>query len=150
MNMKSYSFKEEGNFAYARIEGVDGSFKDLAEVCGRIQGMTTDRALILLEKFKSMELPVLYKRRNKYLGSRRELGGKKGRYPQKAAGIVLKAMKSAISNAKIKGMDEPYLIVHMCANRKHNYPRLAAKGRRNRQDYETARVEVVLKEKTVK
>ncbi|MBN2478182.1 50S ribosomal protein L22 [Candidatus Micrarchaeota archaeon] len=146
--MKSYSFdlKNEENYAKARLEGVDASFKDLCEVCGRVRGLRTETAVSLLEKFSTGELPVLYKSHNKRLGHRREIGGKKGRYPEKSAKIVLKLLKSAIANAEVKGLLGPFIIEHASANKKHTYPRLASKGRRARSDYETSRVEIIIKE----
>ncbi len=150
--MKGYSYNVVENpqsYAFARIEGVDASYKDLCEVCGRILGLQADKALILLEEFSKGNLPVLYKTRNKRLGSRRELGGRKGRYPKKSALIVLGALKSAIANAQTKGMIEPYILVHVCANKKRVYPRMSSKGRRARSDYETARIEIVVREKEI-
>ncbi len=150
--MKSYSYTIKENkesYAAARIEGVDASFKDLAQVCGRVRTLHTERAMDLLEGFSLGELPVLYKSHNKRLGHRKELGGQKGRYPKKAARIVFKLLQSAIANATLKGMIEPYVIVHVAANKKRNYPRSVPKGRRGRSDYETARVEIVIREKEI-
>ncbi len=144
----SYSFNKplkEEMVGRARLEGVDASFKDLAEVCGNIRGLPVAEALQLLEEAKAMKRPILYRRHNKKLGHRRELGGRKGRYPVKAVSIVIKVLKSAVANALSKGQEEGKLIVlHASANKKHNYPRLQPKGRRIRHDYETARVEVIV------
>lgn len=150
--MKGYSYTIRENhesYAMARVEGIDASFKDLSEICGRMNNVSTERALELLEKFSAGELPVLYKSHNTKIGTRRELGGKKGRYPRKASKIVLNLLKSAIANAMGKGMIEPYLIVHLSANKKRTFPRLNPKGRRGRSDYETARVEIVIREKEI-
>ncbi|MFA5049719.1 MAG: uL22 family ribosomal protein [Candidatus Micrarchaeia archaeon] len=150
--MKGYSYtilENPQSYAFARIEGVNASYKDLCEVCGRVLGLSTEKALILLEEFSQGNLPVLFKSRNKRLGARRELGGRKGRYPKKAASMVLGALQSAIANAQSRGMIAPYIIVHICANKKRTFPRMSPKGRRSRSDYETARIEVVVREKEI-
>jgi len=151
--MKSYSYivREEEKDAYAmgRVEGVDASFKDLSEVCNRVSSVPVERAIILLGHFAEGTLPVLYKSHNKRLGHRRELGGQKGRYPKKSAAIVLKLLNSVVANASVKGLIEPYIIVHASANKKRTYPRANPKGRRGRSDYETARVEIIIREKDI-
>ena len=146
--MKSYSYKfDKESYASARLEGVDASHKDLIEVCGRIRNKNIEVAIDLLEKASNMELPILYKRYNKRLGHRRELGGQKGRYPQKAVKIVLKILKNAIASGRQKGFDS-MLISHISANRKFEYPRLSSKGRRSRQGFGLSRIEIVLKKLT--
>jgi len=146
-----YSFniddKEKELHAFARVEGVNASYKDLTEVCGRIRGKPVAWAVQFLEGVREGKQPVLYKRHAKRLGHRRALGGRKGRYPQKAARVVLKVLKSAMANGTVKGLDEEMLIRHASANKKHTYGRLAPKGRRKQSAYETARVEIVLKSK---
>ncbi|MDO8554219.1 MAG: uL22 family ribosomal protein [Candidatus Micrarchaeota archaeon] len=146
---KSYSFetKEDINsFAFARVEGVDASTRDLSQVCGRITQKKADRVVAFLEKAAEGEIPILFARHNKNLGHRRELGGRQGRYPKKAAAAVLKVVKSAIANARVKGFGENDLIVvHAAANTKMIYGRLSAKGRKMKQNFSTARIEIVLK-----
>jgi large subunit ribosomal protein L22 len=143
--MKGYSSEIPENCARARIEGVNASYKDLSEVCGRIRNRKTDWALQFLEKASEGEIPVLFRRHNRNLGHRRELGGRKGRYPEKAARIVLKALQSAISNGKVLGLGDTYMILAASANKKQVYPRMAPKGRQARSFLETSRVEIVLK-----
>lgn len=145
MLMKGYSMEIPENCAKSRVEGVNASYKDLSEVCGRIRNKKTGWALEFLEKASEGSVPVYYQRHNKNLGHRRELGGRKGRYPEKAAGIVLKALKSAISNGKTLGLGEDYLIIGAVANKKMVYPRMAPKGRQARSFLETSRIEIVLK-----
>ena len=146
MKMKGYSIEfSPEECAFARIEGVNASYKDLTEVCGRIKGKDAAWAQEFLEKASKGEIAVLYKRHNKRMGHRRELGGKKGRYPKKASKILLKLLKSAIYNGMIKGLGEKYKIIAASANKKDTYPRVASKGGWMRSDYETARVEIVLK-----
>ena len=143
--MKGYSSEIPDSCARARLEGVNASYKDLAEVCGRIRSKKTDWALSFLEKAAGGEVPVLYRKHNARLGHRGALRGKKGRYPKKAAKIVLKVLRSAIANGRTLGLGEAYTILAASANKKHIYPRLAPKGRWARSFLETSRVEVVLK-----
>ncbi len=145
--MKGYSNPPEklDDCAAARIEGVNASYKDLSEVCGRIRNKKTDWALEFLEKASDGDIPVLFKRHNRNLGHRRELGGRKGRFPKKAAGMVLKALRSAIANGKVRGLGDTYLIVAASANKKATYPRMASKGRMARSYLETSRIEIILR-----
>ena len=149
--MYSLKVKDETNSAKARLEGVDASFKDLAEVCGNIRGKPVAKAISLLQKAAKMQIPILYRAHNKHLGHRRELGGRKGRYPIKSVAIVLKVLQSAIANARAKSLAEDRLIVwHACANRKMVFSRLQPKGLRKKHDFSTSRVEIILTEAPVK
>jgi large subunit ribosomal protein L22 len=145
--MKGYSNPPESmeNCASARLEGVNASYRDLSEVCGRIRNKKSDWALVFLQKAAEGEIPVLFRRHNKKLGHRRELGGRKGRYPEKAAKIVLKTLQSAISNGKIQGLGDVYTIIAASANKKDIFPRMAPKGRTARSYLETSRIEIILR-----
>lgn len=144
--MKGYSLQKiPENCAKARLEGVNASYKELAEVCGRIQNKKSEWAVEFLQQVSEGEIPVLFKRHNKNMGHRRELGGKKGRYPQKAAKFVLKTLQSAIANGRTLGLGDVFTIMSASANKKEIYPRLAPKGRQARSFLETARIEIVLK-----
>ncbi len=146
--MKSYSFNGEEKhetLAFARAEGIDASYKDLSQVCARIRGKPISWAMQFLEKVSLGSIPVLYSKFNTNLGHRRELGGKKGRYPKKAAFAILKVVKSAAANARVKGLSDELQIIHVLANKKSTFPRIQAKGRRFRADFEISRVEIVVK-----
>lgn len=147
--MYSYIIEKgkEGDFARARLEGVDASFKDLAQVCGNIRRRPVDQAIKFLEEASEGKRPVLYRSSNRHLGHRRELGGKKGRYPKKSARIVLGVLRSALANAQHKGLSEELIVTHACANKVSTYMRYSSKGRRNPSALETARVEIILKER---
>lgn len=146
MDMKGYSIEfSPDECAFARLEGANASYKDLTEVCGRIRGKHADWAIEFLQKVAEGKTPVLYKKFSKKIGHRRELGGKKGRYPKKAAKIVLKVLKSAIANGASRGLGEKYKIIGASANKKTEYPRVAPRGGWMYSNYELARVEIVLK-----
>lgn len=144
MSMKGYTSDIPDNCARARLEGVNASYKDLAQVCGSIRSKRSDWAISFLEKAAEGEAAVYFKGHNKRLAHRRELGGRKGRYPKKAARIVLKLLKSAIANGRTLGLGESYTVLAANANKKHIYPRIAAKGRWARANLETSRVEIIL------
>jgi large subunit ribosomal protein L22 len=144
MFMKGYTSNIPDNCARARLEGVNASYKDLAQVCGSIRKKKADWAVDFLEQAAEMQKAIPYKGHNKRLGHRRELGGRKGRYPEKAVKIVLKVLKSAIANGKTLGLGEEYTVIAASANKKAMYPRVAAKGRWARSFLETSRVEIVL------
>lgn len=146
MAMEKYTTEfDRKEFACARVEDANVSYKDLTQVCGRIRGKNADWAMEFLEKVIKGKAAVLYKQHCKRVGHRRELGGKKGRYPKKASAAVLKVLQSAIANGKVKGMGETYEILNAAANRRFNYGRVAAKGRWARSDYETSRIEIILR-----
>ncbi|MCX6768539.1 MAG: hypothetical protein NTY83_01715 [Candidatus Micrarchaeota archaeon] len=59
--MYSYIIEKgkEGDFARARVEGVDASVKDLVEVCGNIRYKPVDKAIKLLEAVADGSMPIL-------------------------------------------------------------------------------------------
>ena len=148
--MKGYSHEfteeEKTSLAFAREESVDASYKDLTQVCARIAGKSVTWAIEFLAKASKGDIPVLFKKFNKNLGHRHELGGQKGRYPKKAAHAIFKTLKSAAANARVKGLDENDLkVTHASANLKTVFPRMQAKGRRFRANYSVSRIEIILK-----
>jgi len=133
--------------ARARIDDVNVSYKKLAAVCDNVRGMQIEDAMAFLKDVIAMKRPVRFRRWNKKMGHRRELGGKKGRYPINAAKVILQLLKNAKANADAMGLLNPF-IVHIAANKKHNYPRISPKGRPMMADYETAFAEVILEDRS--
>ena len=139
-NKKSqYSEKQT---AKAQQYNIDASYKDLCAVCDNIREMPAQEGIGYLHAVLG-GFPVLYRRWNKHLGHRKELGGKKGRYPIKATKFVLEVLNNAVANATGKGLDN-LVIIHAAANKQTIYPRMQSKGRQVRANYETARVEIIL------
>jgi len=136
------------NTARAQLYNVDVSWKQLTAVCHAIVGMDAEVATVYLEKVKNMEMAVRFVKHCKYMGHRRELGGARGRYPQKAAGYVLQVLKNAVANAGSKGILSP-VVIHASATYQSKYPRMQSKGRRSRGDYETSRIEMVVGEMAI-
>jgi len=145
MIMKGYTSDIKDECARARTEGVNASYRDLTQVCSSIRGRKAASAVAFLEKAALGEVAVLYRSHNKKLGHRRELGGRKGRYPEKAAGFVLKTLQSAIANAKVNGLGDELTVAVASANMKEIYPRLSSKGRRSKSNLVTSRIEIILK-----
>jgi len=145
----AYQGKGEVRTARARVSGANAPYKDLCEVCRNVRGRSSESAIEFLELAAEKKKAILFARHNKGKGHRRELGGKKGGWPVKSIRIVLEVIKSAAANANRLGLG-PTKIAHIIANKEHTYPRLSPKGRRIRQDLETAFVEVVLAEEQKK
>lgn len=121
-----------GKVVLAGESGLNASFKDLCSVCDSIRHRSATDALSILEEASKGDLPILYRRHNKYMGSRHELGGKKGRYPMKCAAMVRKVVVNAIANARNVGEDpDSMYIVHAAANKTIIVPRSPPKGVRS-------------------
>lgn len=144
----AYAFQKDENkeqLAYSRVEGVNASYRDLCNVCSNIRGRRADKAIEYLEEALEKKRPIRYFRHNKRRGHLHELGGKKGGYPVKSVNIVLGVLKNAVANADSKGLGD-CKIVHACANKQLIYSRMSPKGRRIRHNFETAFVEIVVRE----
>ena len=135
----------EKRTARARINGVNASYKDLCEVCRNVRGRDAQWAISFLEQAAEKKRAIYFARHASGMGHRRELGGRKGSWPVKSVRIVLEVLKSAAANAGRAGIADAK-IAHIAANKRDTLPRLAPKGKRKRNDYETAFVEVVLEE----
>jgi large subunit ribosomal protein L22 len=108
---------------------VDASYKDLCAVCDAIRYLKADRALEVIDNIASLLQPIPFHRFNKHMGSRHELGGRKGAYPKKAAREVRLALLNAMANSRSKGLDEDALyVVHASANKTNIARRSPSKG----------------------
>ena len=145
--MANYAYQPAKNerVARARVDGVNASYKDLCNVCSNVRGRRADKALQFLTEAADGERPVRYFNYNKRRGHLRELGGKKGGWPVKSAKIVRDLIANAMANAVSRNMGD-CKIAHIQANKQDIFGRMSPKGRRIRQDLETAFVEVVLEE----
>lgn len=132
--------------AKARIEGVNASYKQLSAVCDNVKGMEIEDALNFLESAAIGQQVVRFRKHNKRMAHRKELGGQKGRWPKKASKIVLQVLKNAKANADTKGLLNPF-VSHIAANKQKKYPRVAPRGKTMMANYETSFVEVILEEK---
>ncbi len=156
----NYSFNLKGDdFVKAQSYDVNASYKDLGAVCDAIRYLRATDALAALELFIEKESPVAYRRHNRHMGSRHELGGQKGGYPEKAASEVLKTLTNAMANAGNKGKDaQDMFVVSASANKTRIERRYPSKGSiawgrgmygmsaTNHSDIEYAKIEIVLAE----
>ncbi len=131
--------------AQSRVDGVNASFKDLCNVCSNVRGRNAEKALEFLNSAARKERPIRLYKFSKHRGHVGELGGIKGGWPVKSCKIVRDVLVNAIANAESKGLGA-CKILHIQANKQLVYGRMSAKGRRVRQDLETAFVEIVLRE----
>ncbi len=122
--------KGSGEIALSQRYDLNVSYKDLGAVCDAVRYMMASSALELLERVIRMETPLLFKRHNKHMGSRHELGGKKGKYPRKASAEVRLAILNAMANAKNNGnLDaEKMYVIHAAANKTQILKRSPSKG----------------------
>ncbi len=113
-----YSFnRDRDGIIFAHMKDINASFKDLCAVCDSIRYKPVPVALSILESEENGRA-VLYRRHNAHMGSRHDLGGKKGRYPIKCAGIVRKALLNAMANSRNKGFEPDVMfVVHAAANK---------------------------------
>ena len=125
----SFNIKNAENIVLAQRYDIDASYKDLAAVCDAIRYMNAGAALDKLDRLIAMEIPIEYRRHNKHMGARHELGGRKGAYPVRAAKEVRLALINAIANANNKGLSgEDLYIVHATANKTRILRRYPSRG----------------------
>jgi large subunit ribosomal protein L22 len=89
------------------------------EICNHIKGMKLDEAKTFLEDVIDKKRAVPYYRYRGKIGHRKQLQGHDaGRFPEKAAGEIIKILDSVEANAEFKGLYADRLrIVHMAAHR---------------------------------
>ncbi|MHB1830340.1 MAG: uL22 family ribosomal protein [Candidatus Micrarchaeaceae archaeon] len=154
----NYSFNVKGeDFVFAQSYDINASYKDLGAVCDAIRYLKAETALDILHHVVEKDIPVAYRRHNKHMGSRHELGGQKGGYPEKAASEILKTLSNAIANAGNRGKEgNEMVIVGASANKTRIERRYPSKGSiawgrgmygmsaTNHSDIEYAKIEIVL------
>jgi len=159
-----YSYNlDRKEIVFASTSELNASFKDLCAVCDSIRYRAVPNAIATLDGVINDSRPIEYRRHNKYMGSRHELGGKKGRYPMKCASMVRKVLVNATADARNKGEDpDAMYVVHACANKTYEVPRSPPKGIRSvrtggygytpmrRSNLAFAKVEIGLSTKDVK
>jgi large subunit ribosomal protein L22 len=116
-------------------------------ICRHIKGWRLDRAKDFLEDVIAKKAAVPDTRYG-YAGHRRGKVGP-GRYPEKAARLILKVLEGAEANAEYKGLvtDDMY-IAHSAAHRGRAWEGRfnRARGRTTPKIRETVNVEIILKE----
>ncbi len=126
------------------------SRKHAVELCRELNGKKLDDAIKYLERVIALKQVVPFKRHGKDVPHRKgKYGWGPGRYPQKAAGEILKVLENARDNAEYKGLDTDKLrIKHISSNKgftiKRYMPR--AFGRASPKFQETVHIQVILEE----
>ena len=153
----AYSFNRSSEgIVFASAKDMNASFKDLGAVCDAIRYKSAGHAVEVLDQVISGRVPILYRKHNKYMGSRHELGGRKGRTPIKCAKLAKKVLINAMANAEGRGEDpQSMYVIHASANKTTILSRTAPKGvlrlghsmgrgSIRRTDLELARIEIGL------
>ncbi|NQU98370.1 50S ribosomal protein L22 [Candidatus Woesearchaeota archaeon] len=133
--------KGSENTARASLKEIPISAKHSIEICSRLKNKTVEEAKKYLEAVKNMEQPVKFTRFTEGAGHKRKIGS--GKFPVKAAENILKAVKSAESNAQIKGFSRDLKIISISANRAS---RPWHYGRQRRIKMKRTHIEVIVKE----
>ena len=125
-----YSYNlERKDIIFASAHDLNASYKDLCSVCDAVRYRPVSSALKILDGVIHENKAIEYRRHNKYMGSRHELHGKKGRFPKKCAKMVRDVIVNASANATGKGEDPEYMyVVHAAANKTQIIPRSPSKG----------------------
>ncbi len=155
----SYGMDRSG-IVFAGAKEINASFKDLCAVCDAVRYQNVPRAIGILDGVINKGMAIEYRRHNKYMGSRHELGGKKGRFPKKCAALVRDVIINAAANATNLGSDPDMMyIVHAAANKTIIVQRAPPKGVRavggsrpsvRRSNLEYAKIEIGISEKDAK
>lgn len=157
MGLYKYSrkFGDEREVARAQAYDLDCSYKDLGQVLAALKGRSVADSKKILGDCISMKKPIAFHKFHTGMGHRKELGGRKGKYPKKEAKIALRMLENAEANADYKGLDSAELAVVQAAAYKQNvmprYRRLFASsvvlgyGKQSIwANYVTTRAEIVL------
>jgi large subunit ribosomal protein L22 len=108
--------EKTGHVARARAVAAPMSTKHAIEICHHIRHTTTSAAKRALEDTINLTKAIPFKHFNRDLGHKPGMAA--GRYPQKAAAIVLSLVKSLEANAQDIGLDTSSLkISKAIANR---------------------------------
>jgi large subunit ribosomal protein L22 len=116
-------------------------------ICRHLRGWSLERAKDFLAEVIEQKAAVPDRRYGNSGHRRGKLGP--GRYPEKAAQLILKVLEGAEANAEYKGLViDDMVITHMAAHRgrawEGRFPR--ARGRATPKIRETVNVEVIIRE----
>lgn len=93
--------------------------KTAREVCHALKGMKLEKAKDYLKDVIQLKRPIPYRRYRRKVPHRKGAQGfDAGRFPEKAAGEILKILESVEANAEFKGLYADRLkIIHIAAHR---------------------------------
>ncbi len=117
MPVWQYSVRvDESRAAKAMVWDAPISHKKVVELARVLRGMKVEDAKRLLERVIRLEEPIPVRRYTGKQAHHRGLADKYkwpiGRYPVKAAKILLKLLENAINNAEAKGLDTSRLRIY--------------------------------------
>jgi len=150
MRYRYSTFRVKNRIAKAVGRELAVSPKYCSEIAREIRGMLlTDARKYLMEVIEKKRSVPIKKHCSKVRHRSDLVGWHSGRYPQKAAKLILKVLDNAEANAEYKGLDiERLRIAHICAKKgrviKGYIPR--AYGRATPFNKPLTNVEVVLEE----
>ena len=133
---------EKDHMARALGRSLPISTKASVEICNNIRHKSLARAKQILNEAIALKTPIKYTRFTNGAGHKKGMGA--GKYPQKAAGEILKMLLSVEANAQFKGINTSNLIInHISANNAGNTWRY---GRHRRRKMKRTNIEVILEE----
>ena len=117
----SYSIEELDPDRTVKCSGreLNISPKGSREICNTIKNLKLDKAKELLEAVIKKDTPIPFRRYNKEAGHRRmPFQGSVGRYPIKAAKMILNLLNELEANAEYKGLTVDNIrLTHAAAQR---------------------------------
>jgi large subunit ribosomal protein L17e len=137
-------------------------YKHCREICDNISGMSTEKALIHMNKVINFEAGMTFTKHTGGIGHKaqgknctkgRSAPGNAVRWPVKATKVVVDMLKNAIANAEAKSLDVDNLVIaHIQANRAPGGRRRTyrAHGRIGPYKSEPAHIQMILIEKPEK
>jgi len=141
-----YSYNSEnGNTAKALLREEELSAKHAIEICSVLRNKKVEYAKKYLESVKKQKQAVKFTRFVEGAGHKTAIGP--GKYPLKAANVILKAVKSAETNAVSKGLGKDLKIIHISAQRASapwHY------GRHSRRKMKRTHIEIIVEESVSK
>lgn len=113
---------DEEKSAKAMVWDAPISYKKIVELARLLKGMKVDEARRFLERVARGEEPIPVRRYSGKQAHHRGLAAKYkwpiGRYPVKAAKILLRLLDNVTNNAEVKGLDTERLrIVHIAVHK---------------------------------
>jgi large subunit ribosomal protein L22 len=143
----NYSFQnfDKEHQARAIVKSAPVSFKQSVEICRFIRHKPTVKAKAMLAEVVEQKTAVPFKKFYKNTGHKKKIGP--GRYPEKAATVILKLVEAVEANAQFKGLNTSNLIIiHTNAS---NGSRPWHFGRKRRRKMKRTNIEIVVEEKAI-
>ncbi len=123
----------------------DISPKNAVEVCRAVRGMMVEDAIEFLDDVIAIKTPVPFKRHNKRVAHQKGVGP--GRFPEKAARTIKKAIESAKSNAEFDGKDTDSMYISTVSASRGRVTEgyiARAQGRSTQFNHETVNIEIII------